>query len=686
MQQIKKTKVIYLLNCKSHIEKEIKKMTPLQKALIDALDYINPSINYDDWFQIGTALKNEGLDFEVWNNWSSKAPEDYTSKKNCYSHWKSFNDPTPNAQKIFYLAKRNGYIVPADLKEEVYGKNSQYSKSFNTDVTEHYYLQKKDQEKTILSKEQIEQNRRQLEQWENNLDSTEEVKRYLNKRGITLATAHKYHLGAGSNGMDYTLVIPNDNGSYTERYLEPLQNGQRYRKKGNGIFNASVLNDGDVRTPIFVTEGQIDALSILEHGYKAMATCSTTSIDLFVDEIKKLLKQGKEIAPLILCFDNDRSGKKATEKTIAALKNEEIKIDVFKFSKKYKDINEYFLKNESSFIEEIRKIYDKHYIFTREEEIENYNSKETNINALYDLFYESKNNIDPISTGFKKLDEVLEGGLYGELYTVGGASGEGKTAFSLQMMDNIAQSGKDILIISLEMSRLELVARSLSRLTYDISTSVNHTFNEAYAKTEVGISNLRRYKKYSKEELKVIKEAKEKYREYAKRIHVIEGIGNITIEKIKNVIERHIDLTGNIPVVLIDYLQLIAPEDARLSDKQIIDKTMLDLKRITRDYNVPIVLISSVNRESYKGKKDASISMASFKESGSIEFTSSIVIALEVEKEDTEKKTRDIKLSVLKNRKGRRAKFSYKYHYPYGKFEEIGFYTENQKYNKAVTL
>lgn len=656
-------------------------MTPLQEELKKALNFVDPtSLDYTEWVKIGTALKSEGLDMETWNQWSQQDQARYKGIKDISNHWNSFKD-TVKAGTVFYHAQKKGYIVPAELKTP---KASKYSQTFY--VNDQAKPSHQQTNKTSITAEQIEQRKRYLEQLENNLDSTEEVKSYLNKRGITLATAHKYHLGAGSNGMDYTLVIPNDNGSYTERYLEPLQNGQRYRKTGNGLFNASVLNDGDVRTPIFITEGQIDALSILEHGFKAMATCSTTSIDLFVDEIKKLLKQGKEIAPLILCFDNDQSGRKATEKTIAALKNEEIEIAVFKFSKKYNDINEYFLKNESSFLEEIKKIYDKHYILTREEEIENYNSKETNINALYDLFYESKNNIDPISTGFKKLDEVLEGGLYGELYTVGGASGEGKTAFSLQMMDNIAQSGKDILIISLEMSRLELVARSLSRLTYDISTSINHTFNEAYAKTEVGISNLRRYKKYSKEELEIIKEAKDKYKEYAKRIHVIEGIGNITIEKITSVIERHIDLTGNIPVVLIDYLQLIAPEDARLSDKQIIDKTMLELKRITRDYNVPIVLISSVNRESYKGKKEASISMASFKESGSIEFTSSIVIALEVEKEDTEKKTRDIKLSVLKNRKGRRAKFIYKYHYPYGKFEEIDFYTENQKYNKAVTL
>ena len=627
-----------------------------QQDLLNALSYIDPNLFYDDWIKVGTALKTEGLDFEVWNEWSAKAKDVYPGTNNCLSHWNSFKEGTVNGGTIFHLAKQNGY---------------QPQGTYNSEQRQDNFVEEENKSKKEMTEEQKEERRKFLEQCENNLDSITEVQDYLFCRGITLTTAHKYHLGAGSNGMDYTLVIPNDNGSYTERYLEPLPNGQRYNNNdGSGLFNSKVLFDGDTRTPIFVTEGQIDALSIIERGYKAMATCSTTHYNIFVDEIKKLLKQRKEIAPLILCFDNDRSGEKATEKTIAALKNEKIEIAVFKFSKKYNDINEYYLNNQRNFDKDLEKIFNEHYIMTHEEEVKHYANKETNESVLEDLFSDDYKDFgEPVSTGFKALDKAIEGGLYGELYTIGAGSGEGKTAISLQIMDNIASSGQDVLIFSLEMSRLELVARSLSRLTYDISTSINSVNSTAYAKTELGISSRSRYKHYSKEELDVINQAKERYKQYAKNIHVVEGVGNISINEIKEAIKRHIDLTGNIPVVLIDYLQLIATSDNRLSDKQCIDRNILELKRITRDCAVPILLISSLNRESYKDDK-SKITLASFKESGAIEYTSTVVLSLECISQ--QEKSKAIKLTILKNRKGKNNQsFTFRYYPAFQKFEEI---------------
>lgn len=75
-------------------------------------------------------------------------------------------------------------------------------------------------------------------------------------------------------------------------------------------------------------------------------------------------------------------------------------------------------------------------------------------------------NIKPISTGFKNLDNILGGGLYAGLYIIGAVSSLGKTTFSLQIADQIATSGTDVLIFSLEMATNELIAKSVSRLTY----------------------------------------------------------------------------------------------------------------------------------------------------------------------------------------------------------------------------
>lgn len=72
----------------------------------------------------------------------------------------------------------------------------------------------------------------------------------------------------------------------------------------------------------------------------------------------------------------------------------------------------------------------------------------------------------PLSTGFSKLDAALDGGLYDGLYVMGAVSSLGKTAFCMQMADNLARQGRDVLIFTLEMTAFELMARSISRETF----------------------------------------------------------------------------------------------------------------------------------------------------------------------------------------------------------------------------
>src|SRR5699024_5813442 len=83
---------------------------------------------------------------------------------------------------------------------------------------------------------------------------------------------------------------------------------------------------------------------------------------------------------------------------------------------------------------------------------------------------------------------------------------------------------------------------------------------------------------------------------------------------------------GNKPVVVIDYLQILQPKDPRASDKQNTDWAVLDLKKISRAYNIPIIGISSFNRDNYK----EAVNMASFKESGAIEYSSDVLIGLQL--------------------------------------------------------
>ena len=127
-------------------------------------------------------------------------------------------------------------------------------------------------------------------------------------------------------------------------------------------------------------------------------------------------------------------------------------------------------------------------------------------------------------------------------------------------------------------------------------------------------------------ENEILMSAMEEYGKYGKNIHVSEGIGNIGVPEIVEKVREYMKFNnGEPPVVVIDYLQILAPADMRATDKQNTDKAVLELKRLSRDCEVPVIAVSSFNRENYYQP----VSMASFKESGAIEYSSDVLIGLQ---------------------------------------------------------
>ena len=218
---------------------------------------------------------------------------------------------------------------------------------------------------------------------------------------------------------------------------------------------------------------------------------------------------------------------------------------------------------------------------------------------------------------------------------MGAISSLGKTTFCLQLLDNIAAAGHDVIIFSLEMARSELIAKSVSRHT--LQADIRKYKTTVHAKTVRGITTGTRYKDYSQTDREIIEAAITDYSKYAHHIYIHEGVGNIGVEQVREVVERHIKITGNKPVILIDYIQILAPYNERATDKQNTDKSVLELKRLSRDYSIPVIGISSFNRDNYTQP----VNMAAFKESGAVEYSSDVLIALQYEGMDYQPKEKD---------------------------------------------
>lgn len=236
-------------------------------------------------------------------------------------------------------------------------------------------------------------------------------------------------------------------------------------------------------------------------------------------------------------------------------------------------------------------------------------------------------------TGFTKLDELLDGGfLGGNLILLGAISSLGKTTFALQIAENLALSGKDVLVFSLEMSKKELFAKSVSRNTYRIveSQGALSFFDEKDRLTmgdalrgRIGEDQIDVTKPYQKRDL--FEAALAETNKLKEHFRIIRD-NKIDVGKVEDFINVHVEVTGNKPFVILDYLQILKHGDDVRGDKRVLtDEDVNNLKDIAVRYDLPIMVISSFNRNNYLEP----VSQGSFKESGTIEYTSDTLIGMQ---------------------------------------------------------
>ena len=443
-----------------------------------------------------------------------------------------------------------------------------------------------------------------------------------------------------------------DTGGLVERVAS--LDDKRFSNHGSqGLFNAQALTV-ETDKPLFIVESAIDALSILEVGGDAVALNSTSNANKLIERLKSLdIKRH-----LVLAMDSDESGIKAQKELVKEINKLGIQVKTFSFIGA-KDANELLQKDRKKLEE-----------WTNLDQVIDLERKVYELSNASNLLTDFVNNIDklykdPIPTGFKHLDRLLDGGLFEGLYVVGGLSSIGKTTFALQTTTQIAASGKDVLIFSLEMSKYELISKTISRNTFDISKEQNGSITSAVNSRTIMHAN--KWKELNSYETDCLNKALTRTNEEGKSLYIIEGQGNISAQEVRERVEEHIRITGNTPVVLIDYLQIMKPIDDRADARQSVDTTVSLLKTISRDFKLPLIVISSFNRDNYSN----ALSMKAFKESGGIEYSSDILLGLQYrvlsddETEDTgktkskinlkaeaKKDPREIQLVILKNRNG----------------------------------
>lgn len=419
------------------------------------------------------------------------------------------------------------------------------------------------------------------------------------------------------------LIIPTSWRSYLARdtRAEIPEEQQAYSKSKAGrtrIYDPGRALKKATR-PVFIVEGELDALSIIDVGGEAIALGSTAMVRALLEQ----LKDEKPAQPLVIAMDNDDAGRKAAEKLSEGL--EALGVPFYRRNPagNFKDCNAALMADRNAFAQAVAEAEIDDATLAEMEREKDKLRKEAALYSLGDFLVEIEAARKAIPTGFKELDTLLEGGLYPGLYVVGAVTSLGKTSFCLQIADQIAQTGQPVLIFSLEMAANELIAKSISRITAQLD--LKRTGGPSIAKSTRGILSGTRYSSYSAEEKKIIEDAIDQYGTYAGNLWIVQGVGDVTVQTVREKVERFIATYGQVPVVLIDYLQLLASMDPRLSDKQATDKNVLELKRISRDHRLPVIAVSSFNRDNYT----APVNLAAYKESGAIEYSSDVLLGLQ---------------------------------------------------------
>lgn len=464
---------------------------------------------------------------------------------------------------------------------------------------------------------------------------------YLEYRGVSWETIKKYGLFEQGGRAYFPVWEAGRSTGWCARAVDDSVK-PRYKNSGGrlGVWNGDLLLCPGNGERLYITEGVIDAITLEQMGCRAVSLCGSQNTGKLTARCRESVHA--QSWRYVLCGDNDDAGRRMNDTLREELTALGLTVEVLAPSGG--DWNSLYLED--------RPMLDALLEGGGDAEPDGGRYSGTSAAGALDAFFscvESRAGRGAVSTGFPRLDKLLDGGLYSGLYVLGAISSLGKTSLALQIADYIAANGRDVLFVSLEQERFELIAKSLSRVSAELSQGGVTPFSTRELLSGRFSENDRR-----RELLKACRAA---YRQAAAGLFIREGLANVGPEEIRGMVQEHLQQRGQAPVLVVDYLQILTPLEPRLSDKQAVDRAVVELKRISRAFDIPVLAISSFNRENYR----CAVSMEAFKESGAVEYSADVLMGLQllgVGGRDFDvnaakcREPRQLELVILKNRSG----------------------------------
>lgn len=225
-----------------------------------------------------------------------------------------------------------------------------------------------------------------------------------------------------------------------------------------------------------------------------------------------------------------------------------------------------------------------------------------------DYLYQRENqgDVTGVSTGFADLDERTSGFQPGDLIIVAGRPSMGKTAFSLNIAENVAlDSKKAVAVFSMEMGATQLATRmigSVGRLDQHRMRNGNLE-DEDWVRLTTALGKLN-----------------------DAPIFIDEGAGLSSFDVRARARRLHRQC-GELGLIVVDYLQLMTGPAGRQSENRAteISEISRSLKSLAKELNVPVVALSQLNR-GLEQRPDKRPVMSDLRESGAIEQDADVIL------------------------------------------------------------
>ena len=269
---------------------------------------------------------------------------------------------------------------------------------------------------------------------------------------------------------------------------------------------------------------------------------------------------------------------------------------------------------------------------------------------LYDVLQNAENaqqhGAAGLSSGFADLDRLTSGFQKADLILIACRPSVGKTAFALNIAEHLAvDKNIPVLIFSIEMKDEALVGRLLCGRTKISSHKLRNGWlsDQEWTKLAEAVEPLSRAPLY------------------------IDCTPGITLLDIRAKARRY-KLKHGIGLVIIDYLQLIAPPRAenRQNEVSVISRS---LKQLAGELDVPVIALSQLSRQVEIRGNDARPRLSDLRESGSLEQDADLVIFIHRPRDESGHWGSEAEIIVAKQRNGPTGKVDLTFVKPYARFE-----------------